>query len=310
MTLQIVNALAPLGVLVALGAVLLKTGFMSTALRQGLDRLVYWVALPALIVRVLAQAPPAADDAAVQMTVVLCGATLAAALIAWAAAWIGRVPRASVGVLIQAAFRGNLAFVGLPVIALASHDDSVLLAKAAFVFAPTVVLYNVLGVVGLVASQQRLSAGMPRRMAVSLATNPLLLACVVGMALGAWGRGLPTVVGTSLELLGKPAGPLALLSLGGVLVSYPVRRHLGLGLVTALFKCGLVPLLTWVFAGLMGLDGPDMQVVMIFSACPTAVASYVLATQLKGDAGLAAAAIVISTLLSGLALGGVLILTG
>lgn len=310
MALQIVNALAPLAVLVALGAVLLKTGFFTTALRQGLDRLVYWVALPALIVRVLAQAPPAADDGSVQMTLVLCAATLAAALIAWGVAWISRVPRASVGVLIQAAFRGNLAFVGLPVIALASHDDSVLLAKAAFVFAPTVVLYNVLGVVGLVASQQRFSADMPRRMVWSLATNPLLLACVVGMALGAWGQALPTAASTSLELLGKPAGPLALLSLGGVLVSYPVKRHLGLGLVTSLFKCGLVPLLTWVFARFMGLDGPDLQVVMIFSACPTAVASYVLATQLKGDAGLAAAAIVISTLLSGLALGGVLILTG
>ena len=37
---------------------------------------------------------------------------------------------------------------------------------------------------------------------------------------------------------------------------------------------------------------------MVFAACPTAVASYVLTTQLKGDAGLAAATIVLSTLLS------------
>lgn len=298
-----------MALLVTLGAALLRFGFFDAAFRKGLDRLVYWVALPALIVRVLAEAPPPeVVGSARGMVIALCGATLLMTGLAWGVAWAMRLPRASSGVFTQAAFRGNLAFVGLPVIALATGGDTLLLAKAALVFAPTVVLFNVLGVAGLVAAQQRLDWSLPGRMVVSLVTNPLLLACVLGLGLWRSGATLPGVASTTLELLGKPAGPLALISLGGAVASYPVGRHVGVAGVAAGLKCAGVPALVWVLSGWLGLSEADRRVVLILAACPTAVASYVLATQLKGDPALAAATIVISTIASGASLGAVLAL--
>lgn len=304
---QVVESLLPLALLVVLGAALQRFGFFDAAFRKGLDRLVYWVALPALIIGALAKAPPPeVIGSAGAMIGALCGATLGVAVLAWGAAGLLRLPRPSAGVFTQAAFRGNLAFVGLPVIALATGNDEVLLAKAALTFAPTVVLFNVLGVAGLVAAQHRLDKALPWRVVKSLARNPLLLACLVGMVVWRLDIGLPTVAVTTIDLLGKPAGPLALISLGGVLVSYPVGKHVGVAGLAAGFKCGLTPVLAWGLARWWGVGEEDLKVLLILAACPTAVASYVLATQLRGDATLAAATIVISTVVSGVSLGVVL----
>jgi len=305
--IEVFNALLPLALLVALGAALLRLGFFDDAFRKRLDRFVYWVSLPALLVWVLSEAPDGGGSAWA-MIGAMCGATLGLAAAGGAAAWALRLPPASKGVFTQAAFRGNLAFVGLPVITLASGSDTHVLAKAALVLAPTVVLFNVLGVLVLVAAQHRLSADLPLRMLKSLTTNPLLLACVAGLALWHFELRLPRAAATTLELLGKPAAPLALVSLGGALVTHPMGRHFGAAAYCAVLKCFGTPALAWLIAGWLGLPATDRQVVLILAATPTAVASYVLATQLKGDEGMAATTIVFSTLLSAVALGTVLAL--
>lgn len=307
---QIIDSLLPLALLVALGAGLLKFRFFDAAFRKGLDRLVYWVALPALIVRVLAEAPPTQVlGSAGAMVLTLAGATLVMAGLAWAIAKLIRRPDTEAGVFTQAAFRGNLAFVGLPVIALAVGADGqgqALLAKAALVFAPTVVLYNVMGVVVLIGAQNRVDASLPMKMLKSLLMNPLLIACAAGLVVWHFDIALPGVALTTLDLVGKPAAPLALISLGGALVIYPVGKRFGTAALAAALKCGGTPAVAWLIAGGLGLTPDDRLVVLIFAACPTAVASYVLATQLKGDPALAAATIVLSTLLSAVSLGVVL----
>lgn len=308
--MQIIDSLLPLALLVALGAALLKLRFFDAAFRKGLDRLVYWVALPALIVRVLAEAPPTEVlGSAGAMALTLGGATLTMAGLAWGIAKLIRRPDTEAGVFTQAAFRGNLAFVGLPVIALAvgsGDQGQALLAKAALVFAPTVVLFNVLGVVVLIGAQHRLDSSLPVKMLKSLLMNPLLIACVAGLVIWHFGIDLPGVALTTLDLVGKPAAPLALISLGGALVIYPVGKCFGTAALAAVLKSVGTPIVAWLIAGGLGLTPDDRLVVLIFAACPTAVASYVLATQLKGDPALAAATIVLSTLLSAVSLGVVL----
>ncbi|MEM9419364.1 MAG: AEC family transporter [Planctomycetota bacterium] len=305
--LQIINSLLPLALLVALGAALLRLRFFDQAFRKGLDRLVYWVSLPALIVGVLAGAPEVdVLSTAGPMALSLCLATVAMAALTWGFAVMTRLPGPVKGVFSQAAFRGNLAFVGLPVITLAlgpSEQDPATLAKAALALAPTAALFNVLGVMVLIAAQHRLDLKLPARMAKSMATNPLLLACGLGLLIWAFGLKLPQASLTTLNLLGKPAAPLALISLGGALATYPVRQRLGVATLATIMKCAGMPVLAWLVANLLGVSKEDQLIVLIYAACPTAVSSYVLSTQLKGDAALSAATIVLSTLASAVALG-------
>lgn len=292
-----IHSLLPIALLVLAGALLLRLKFFGDDFRRGLDRLVYWVALPALIISELARAS-AVGDAAWPMIGVFAGATVLATLIAWAVAWGMRLPASSVGVFVQGAMRGNLAFVGLPVILLAAEDAPGTRALAALVFAPMVLLYNIISVVALTLAQHRFDRRAPIRLIKSLITNPLLLACGIGLALILLRVPPPTPIMRTLDLLGQPAAPLALISLGGAVVTYHVHRHAAVGFACALIKLVVLPGIALGLAALAGLDPQQRLIVLVFASTPTAVASYVLAVQLKGDPGVAAATIVLTTLLS------------
>jgi predicted permease len=54
----------------------------------------------------------------------------------------------------------------------------------------------------------------------------------------------------------------------------------------------------------MGLTGDDLHVGVIMMGCPAAVVTYVMASQLKGDADLASTTIVLSTAVSAVTITG------
>jgi len=300
----IVQTLTPLVVLVALGSALLGFGFMTDTQRRFLDRLVYWVGLPALLVGKVAEA--GAIDASIGWVVLaLASATLAAAGCGVAVWRLTGGRREAAGVMVQAGSRGNLAFVGLPVIDLAGGGDRAL-AIAAIAIAPTVALYNVIAVGGLSwggAGRSLSGVALLRRTGASMATNPLILACLVGLALALGDVRLPGVVLESLTLVGQPAGPLALISLGGALVVYRMRGHLLEASSSAAVKLAVCPAVAFGLAVVMGLDRDQAIALLVLSAAPTAVASYVLVTQMDGDEGLAASCIALTTLGSVVSLG-------
>lgn len=309
---QIIASLLPIVLLVLTGAALFRLRFADDAFRKGLDRLVYYVALPALIVERLLAAPSVAD---VELMIgIFAVASVLAMVVGYAVAFALRLRGAAIGVFVQAGFRGNLAFVGLPVIVLASGDDQSTVAMGVLVFVPAMVLYNVQSVAVLLLAQHRLDRKAPLRLAWGLATNPLLLAAALGLILVWLGLTLPEPVLDSLNLLGNTAAPLALLSLGGAVVTYKIHHHAVPGLASSLVKLMATPAIV---LGLCALSGPlglgtlghdQRLVLLILAATPTAVASYVLAVQLKGDPALAASTIVISTVLSVGSLAGALAL--
>ncbi|MEM9253396.1 MAG: AEC family transporter [Planctomycetota bacterium] len=307
----VVETLLPLVVLVALGAALLRFGFMADVHRRFLDRLVYWVGLPALLVSKVSEA--GTIDAAVGWVVLaLIAATLVAAggaMLLWRVL-SGR--HESLGVMLQGAARGNLAYVGLPVVELAGAGDRAV-TIAAIAIAPSVILYNLVAVAGLSwgKSAATLTGGaLLRQAGRTIATNPIVLACVLGVALAVSPLRLPRVVLDSLDLIGLPAGPLALVSLGGALIVYRVRGHLVEASAVAALKLAVCPAVALGLALLLGLDGEQAFVLLVLAAAPTAVASYVLVTQVGGDEGLAASIIALTTLGSVVSLGAAIAIAG
>lgn len=328
----VISSLLPIAILVGLGALLLRLGFYGEAFRSGLERFVYWVALPCLIVSNLSRVrfgdigtlePTIVlsrvrfdDIGTLALTTVLVFSTLAAAAFAVVGALALRLPRPAVGVFVQASMRGNLLFMGLPVLVFAlegvasEEEASTLTAAAVLALAPVVLLYNVVSVLALLLPQHRVGWAAVPRLARSVGTNPLIIACVVGLAVSLLELALPEPIGRALEMVGDTAAALALVALGGALVTLPWRAELGVATAASLLKTAAVPALTYAVARFIGLDGPLLLAAMVFAATPTAVASYVLSTQLKGDGPLAASCVVVSTVLSLLSLGVVLYLFG
>lgn len=299
--MQILNILAPVFLLIALGAVLQQTAFVPANFLREANRVTYWLGLPALLFSELAKSFHQAGGAGLMLGVML-GATGLVVLAGYLGAWLLRVPGAATGTFVQGGFRGNLAFVGLPIIW--SLPDSPLLGglsvrtAAIVAVAPMMVFYNTAGVVVLLLSQHSLSWRMVRPFLKQLATTPPLVATVAGMGFALTGWDMPSAIDKAFTALGEMALPLGLLGVGGSLVTVRLgaRGHWPLG--AALLKTAISPAFGWLIGRALGLGGLELKMVLVLLACPTAIVSYTMALEMKGDEALASGTIVFSVLAS------------
>jgi malate permease and related proteins len=297
----ILNTLAPVFLLIAVGAALQRSRFVSVNFLKEANRVTYYLGLPALLFSQLAGSFHDLSGARLMLGVMLA-ATGLSVLAAYAVAALLRVPAGGTGTFVQGAFRGNLAFVGLPVIF--SLPDAPLAGglsvrtAAVLTVAPMMVVYNVAGVVVLLLSQHAMGWRMVRPFVRQLATTPPLLATLAGIGFALAGWTLPAAVDKAFHALGEMALPLGLLGVGGSLVTVKFGDHWHRPLVAALLKTALAPLLGWLVGRQLGLGGLELKVLMILLACPTAIISYTMVLELKGDEALASGTIGLSVLTS------------
>jgi predicted permease len=169
------------------------------------------------------------------------------------------------------------------------------LTLAAVVIAVLVPLVNVL-CVGVL--NRHGSAGMPGWGAVlrGLASNPLILACLLGILLNASAVGLPWGSGEVLDIIARAALPLGLLAVGAGLDARTIRdRHGAVVAVSAVKLVGL-PLVAFAVAWSLGLPPAERAIAVLFAALPTAPSAYILARQMGGDAQLVAGMLTLQTI--------------
>jgi predicted permease len=305
----VLNILAPVFLLIAIGAGLQRSGFVSAGFLKEANRVTYWLGLPALLFSQLATSVHDAGEAKILLSAV-GAATLAVVVLAYVVAWILRVSGGATGTFVQASFRGNVAFIGLPIVyampeTVLSSGISVR-AAAVVLLGPMMVAYNLVGVVVLLLSQHSFGWKMISPFARQLLTTPPLVATVAGLGFAMMGWTLPPAIEKALVALGEMALPLGLLGVGGALVS--VGHGLGGRAVwgAAVMKTVFSPLLGWVVGRAFGLGPVELKMLLIFMATPTAVASYTVALELKGDEALASGSIVLSVLTSVAALAAII----
>jgi hypothetical protein len=297
----ILNTLAPVFLLVALGAVLQRTEFVSVNFLREANRVTYWLGLPALLFSQLAGSFQEAAGAKPMLGAMLT-ATVLTIVTGYLAAWAMRVPEAAAGTFVQGAFRGNLAFVGLPIIF--TLPDAALGAgltvrsAAVITVAPMMVFYNVAAVGVLLVSQHPISWKMVRPFLKQLATTPPLLATIAGVSFALMGWKLPASVDKTFASLGEMALPLGLLGVGGSIVTSRLGGAWRRPLASALVKTVAGPALGWAVGRGLGLGALELKMVMILMACPAAIVSYTMALEMKGDEAIASGAIVLSVVTS------------
>jgi len=214
---------------------------------------------------------------------------------------------------VQSAFRGNLAFIGIPVLAASVVDapESIrvpLLASGVIVMTLTMAFYNVLAVIVLQASRPLRGDGI-LAMIRPILTNPLLLSGLSGLALALTGVRLPRFLDRTFEVLGASAVPIALLCIGGSLSTTRFVGRRSWIASAAFFKVALSPLVIGGLVQAAGLGAIEMRIGLVLASTSTAAAAYVMASQMDGDETLASGSIALSTLLSAVSLSVALLLT-
>lgn len=299
----IVAALVPIFVLIALGHVLYRFRFPGESFWPQLERLVYYVFLPALLVEKLGSAPlDPARIAPVALAVVLTLAAISVVVLMLRRAM--PVDGPAFTSVYQGAIRFNT-YLGLAV-AMAVYG-AVGVATAALALAFFIPLVNVLSVA--VLTRYAGSQASARTVLLGIVKNPLIIACVIGIVLNGSGVGLP-FDGSVLNIIGRAALPLGLMTVGAGL---RLKMDWGQGAAIAwssVFKLVAMPLLAFAAARLVGLTTLEMQMLVLFAALPTATSAYILARLLGGDHTLVASILTVQTLLSVVTLSVTLLLIG
>ncbi len=300
----ILNSIAPIFLLIALGKVLRKTEFLPEVFFKSLNRFVFWLSLPAMLISNISRASLDFPTISRILLIFTIGTLLSLAF-AWGVSLILKLPSATTGAFIQGSFRGNGAFVGLPVIIYTlSGIDADAETLGTVVLAPVVVFFNILGVsVLLHYGKEKQSVGKSvSTFVLQMVKNPLLMSCVIGIALNLIGVQLPLFLNRSLEALGKASLPLILMSIGASLQVDRIKGAAPPSLIASLIKVVITPAIGFLIAGLFDLTVTEKMIAILYLACPTAGMSYIMAEVMGNDATLAGRIVALSTLLSAITL--------
>jgi predicted permease len=197
----------------------------------------------------------------------------------------------------QGVIRWN-SFVFLPVIQATFGAEG--LALAAVMIASIIPVTNIACVAVLArwgADQRGVS---PLALTRAMLANPILVACLTGLALNV--LKVPPIPGVSdtLELLGAAALPLGLIVAGAGLSFAEVARRKGTIAAVTFVKLGIMPPLMWGLCFLYGGDQTAQGAALLCGAAPGAAAAYLLARQMGGDAPLMAGIVASTTVGSAL----------
>ncbi|GGM16929.1 hypothetical protein GCM10011534_43650 [Pseudooceanicola nanhaiensis] len=291
----------PLFALICLGFLLARRGFPDAGFWPAAERINYFILFPALLVSSLADAPLRDPE-----ILRLGGAAIVTILVASALLALARrargTPAARFGPALQGLIRFNT-YLGLAITTSLAGSTGV--ERAAVYLAVAVPLVNVLSIMALTGGNAGIG-GLVR----TVLRNPLILACLAGMALALSGIGLPWGTGRFLSLVGQGSLPLGLLCVGAALQPRALRQDIVTLAGNGALRLLAMPVLAAGVALLFGLEGPAALVLVVFSAMPTAPTAYVLTRQLGGDGTLMAGLVTFQTLAAVLTIPVVLTLLG
>lgn len=293
----ILDTLVPVFALILLGYGLRRTLLIQPLFWQGSSRLAYFVLLPALLVARLATSPLDWQKI-LPIWLVVIGTMMVISLLVW----LGHETVGITGPAFTSLFQGSIrpnTYTGLALVAALYGNEGV--AYAAIALAGMVPLANVLSVTVLARYGAQRSPDK-RVLLEAVLRNPLILACLVGMALSVTGIGLPRDLGNVLGVIAQAALPVGLLTVGAGLQFSTLRQAKGPLLLAAVVKLMISPAIALGLSHLVAGPPTALSVSVIFVALPCAASAYILAEQMGGDTQLIAGILTVQTLVAALTL--------
>jgi malonate transporter len=275
--------------LVAVGVAARRLGALTQSRNERLSQAAFYVLLPALVFTSTYD-----EDLQRLLSLELVAGLVAVlgllAALSWTVNRGGDTDARSVAIV--QSYHGNMGYFGVPVVAAtlgssAAATASVILGLGALVQIPLTIL--------VLVTLNDADAALADELR-SVATNPVLVTLVVSLGFATLGLGIPSAAATGLDWLATLSLPVALLAVGGALEldshDVPLTRT---GTVVAL-KVLVMPLVAYlVFTGL-GVDTLTRNAGVVMFGAPTAVSTYVYATELGGDPELASVNVFATTL--------------
>ncbi|MCY2116173.1 AEC family transporter [Klebsiella pneumoniae] len=299
--LSTLNVVLPVFALILVGWLARKLKILGETALTELNRFVVYLALPALLFDIIANAmwadlaQPAFISAFSIGMMVVFFLTLFVQL---------RRTRHLADAAIDALNAGyaNTGFIGFPlVIVFLGHE-----ALAPTLIA-TILTVSVLFGIGIIIIETGLQGEVKRRIiftrvAKSLIKNPLLVSPAIAICIPLSGLTVPDSINVFLKLLGGAASPCALIALGLFLAGQSDKKTNNDNFTVTLLvvlKLLIQPALTWWFATkLFHLSPLLVHTAVLLAALPTGTGPFMLAEFYRREASTTSKCVLVSTVLS------------
>lgn len=268
---DILSITAPIFILIALGYICVMSGLITRDTTRGMGVFVITIALPAMIIRGMANKPLAESMDLDFLLAYAVGSLLVFGLgmTAWRMIRKGGTAESSMAGLGMSS--SNSGFVGVSICAMvlgtepASRGVAMTILVESMIMIPlSMAIADAAGGQGEVRLLGRLWATLKR-----LARSPLLIAICVGLALSAFRIPLPGVALRVIDMLAMAAAPVALFAVGGNLYGLHPKGMLADATAISLGKLVAHPLLTAAcFLLVPGLDPVMRKAGIVFAAAP------------------------------------------
>lgn len=295
----IVATIVPIFTVIFLGWLVQRRGLVPAEFLGPANRLVYHLAIPAMIFGAISKA-----DFGARFDLSVLVVTLASVVASFALSWLATarlpLPRPQKGTFVQCGFHGNLGYIGLAVAYYYLGETG--FAQAGILAGFIMILQNLLAVT-ILQIYGTPPDGTSRPIAGTLKhilMNPVILSALAGIGCSLAGVGMPVVIGRTLDILSSMALPLALVIIGASLDFGQMRATLPGAMGASLVKLLLLPGLGFAGFTYLGLAPALYLPALILLAAPTATLTYVMAREIGGDESLAVGAISVCTLCSSL----------
>lgn len=309
------NAVLPLLLLMALGYILKRVGFLNKAFLDAGNKFVFRVALPVYLFFTIYNINNISD---INWSVIIYAAM--GIMILFTLALIAALTlikdKHQKGALIQGVFRANFAIIGIPIAEAIGGSLSVdVVALIATFIVP---MMNILAVIALTAFVGHENDQMHpfKSTLIKIITNPLIIATAIGW-LFLWIKGISPLgdvlsaegglkaIYIAISRVAQIASPFALIVLGGTFEFIVVKHKFREIFIGTFGRLVIAPLITLSLAvylskhtSFFNFTSIEFPALIALFASPTAVSGAVMAKEMHNDESLAVQYVVWTTSLS------------
>lgn len=294
--MEILKTIIPIFAVIVFGAIAKKRRLISTDFFKPANRLAYYFAIPAMILKAVAE-----SDFREQFNIYLLLGTILPLVIVFLSSWILfaslQIEKRTLGTLVESTFHGNVGYIGFAVVFYYLGPGGFAIAGILSGF--MMILHNLFAVIVL-----QLSNGQPGKkggsfsLVLKIMGNPIIVSALAGILLSLFQISLPEIVDRTLTILGNLALPLALIVIGASLSFQIQIKQVPLLLAACLFKLLIIPLLGLGLYSCFDISPSEFLPGLILLTSPVATVVYILASEMRGDQRFAVNVISLSTALS------------
>ncbi|ROQ91096.1 AEC family transporter [Desulfosoma caldarium] len=292
----------PVFSIIGLGYLLMHRRFIEENFIASANRLVYYVAVPAMLFHEVARSSFSENFHGGAVLSMLAGLAVVTAT-GFCMAHLSPRPTSFKATFVHSSFHGNLGYMAYAIAFYALGEKS--FAQTATLSSFLIVAQNLLAVCVFAYYKPKNGGSVGtdrfnlRDTLQRIATNPIIVSVTAATAFSYLSLSLHPAISQSLKILSGMALPLALLLIGTSLSFQAFTKLLSAMSVIGFLKLFIFPSIAYGLMRWWHVPSAFHTPVLILTAAPPATITYIMASELGGDTQLAAAATSFLTLFSG-----------